>query len=826
MASNKTYTKVEIEAVQEGLNHYFPYEIGFISTPKTVDDKWSDLNGVFKWHGRDDFFTTLSEITKIERLSFAEIKSASGILEKMKAGAPETVVFKGAEDSPVQANRPGKEMLEQLERENQTKETLRKEVVEKSDQEVRSAIRRQQEIYTEQVKKAKVAKAALKDKKIYYKIEKVSVKDTPEVKDLKEQAGADPKRFVEDAANQFSNNPNLKNLSNTEAQIISKQAAVTSYEVLTDNSPLIQSVIISKIASDPEILNSISSPETREYFKNAAELLTNQKISQYELSKQLLDFSKIDGYENANDVKIEFSYIPRSGFKEFDLSDQIITPYVESLNQQNALFGNLSGLGESEIRSQILSSAGVRLESYVAKLPANSLLAKTYHSEAVQLGLTRLGIVEAAPWVAVEGSYVGNIAIMSGLGPAAGFVQAKTGIDLGVKLATKTGVKTAAEAGATVIAKTGVETAAKTGLKGAISKLTASLGSAAGPIGTALGWLGGEVLVKIAEKIPWHTVKKWSAAILGGTVFLTALPFIGLGGAVGAGLGATAISATLGGGLGGLTMSRVGSGIAGFFGAVAGATLGAIGGPILGILLGFPLIVVFILFIINSGAYVVPPTSLDSPFANGGGINIVCSKEKGPVGVPGPSSSSPIATRAWEITADLYQGFWCYWNRSPKAPPPHDQDFPNDTVDYPPSYPNEFNYSLFKTNPNGQEGGYGADDLFWCTWLIVKAYQESGTNISVQLWVPNMYNDFNARGKIVEAKKATPSNIVPGSVVFFHVTTGEVRLNHVAIVYSVDPGGMSIVQSNAPLKSQTINFKSGGGVGNLPYMNVEYFGLP
>jgi hypothetical protein len=631
MASNKIYTKVEIEAVQEGLNHYFPYEIGFISSPKIVDDKWSDLNRVFKWHGRDDFFTTLSEVTKVQKLSFAEIKSASGILEKMKAEAPKTADYKGAEDSPVQANRPGKEMLEQLEKENQTKEAQRKEVVEKSDQEVRSAIKRQQEIYTEQIEKAKVAEAALKNKKIYYKIEKASVKDAQEVQNLKEQAKANPQEYIKDATKQFRNNPSLKNLSKAEVEIISKQTAITSYEILSGNSPLIQSVIISRVASDPKIINSISNPETRKYFMNAAELLTNQKLSQYELSKQLFNFSKIDGYENINDVKIEFSYTPQPGFREFDMGEEIITPYIESLNQQDVLFGSLTGLGESEIKSQILSSAGVRLENYVAKLPANSLLAKTYHSEVVQLGLSQLGIIEAAPWVAVEGSYVGSIAVMSGLGPVAGFVQAKTGIDLGVKLAAKTGVKTATEAGATVIAKTGVETAAKTGLKGAISKLTASLGSAAGPIGTVLGWLGGEALVKIAEKIPWHTVKKWSAAILGGTVGLIALPMVGFGGAVGIGLGATALSASFGGGLGGFTLARAGQGIGSFFGALASAVLGAVGIPILTTFLVFPLVVIFILFMINSGAYIVPP-SLSSLGSENPYIDIVkTSDPKGPL---------------------------------------------------------------------------------------------------------------------------------------------------------------------------------------------------
>jgi hypothetical protein len=608
MATNKTYTKVEIEAIKEGLNHYFPYEVGDISSPKTVDDNWSDINKLFKWYGRDDFFTTLSEATGIQKLSFAEIKSASGRLEKMEAAAPEATEYKGSEDSPVSANRPGKEMLEQLEKEDQVKETQRKETVEQSNQDVRDAIKRKQEIYGQEIQKAKDAEAILKNKKIYYKVEKVPVEETQEIKNLKEQAEANPQKFIKDAEGQFRNNPNLKNLSGVEAQVVSQQAAVTGYEVLTGNSPLIQSAVISRIVSDPKILNSIPDVKTREYLKSAAEILTNQKISQYELSKQLMNFSKIDGYGNVNDIKIEISSTPQPGFKEFDLNEKITTPHIESLNQQNFLFDNLKGFGEGEIKSQILSTASVRLESYIAGLPAGSLLAKTYNSEIVQLGLSSLGFVEAAPWVAIEGSFVGKIAVGSGLGPAAGFIQAKTGINLGVKLAAKTGVKTAAEAGTAAVVEAGAATVAKTGFKAAFSKITASLGTAGGPIGIVLGWLGGEALVKIAEKIPWHKIKKWSAAIVGVTAGAITFPLLGLGGSIGVSLGATGISVALGAPLGGLSLTGIGNGIAFLSGIIARIVIGAALAPILSILIGFPLLIALILFIINSGAYMVPPS--------------------------------------------------------------------------------------------------------------------------------------------------------------------------------------------------------------------------
>ena len=160
----------------------------------------------------------------------------------------------------------------------------------------------------------------------------------------------------------------------------------------------------------------------------------------------------------------------------------------------------------------------------------------------------------------------------------------------------------------TVSTQAGGQIVAK-GLPAVLSKVFAFFASVGPVVGTAIGAFVGWAVGKIAEKIPWKKIKEWSAAILGGVAGLIALPFIGLGGALGIGLGTAGISAALGGGLGGLTLSGIGSGIADFFGALGGAFLGAVGTPILVTLLTFPVIVALILFIINSGAYVVPQIS-------------------------------------------------------------------------------------------------------------------------------------------------------------------------------------------------------------------------
>ena len=149
------------------------------------------------------------------------------------------------------------------------------------------------------------------------------------------------------------------------------------------------------------------------------------------------------------------------------------------------------------------------------------------------------------------------------------------------------------------LSKTATGVAVKTGLKAAI----ASLGLPGGPVGVALTWLATEVFAKLGSKIKQFITKhKQDIAIaglmlFGGGALMGSIPLMVLGGFI-------AIPSFIGG----ATLAGIGGSIFGLFGAIGGATLGAIAGPILFILLGFPVIVAFILFIINSGAYVVPPS--------------------------------------------------------------------------------------------------------------------------------------------------------------------------------------------------------------------------
>ena len=165
------------------------------------------------------------------------------------------------------------------------------------------------------------------------------------------------------------------------------------------------------------------------------------------------------------------------------------------------------------------------------------------------------------------------------------------------------------------------------------------LGFFTGPIGFIVTTIGAWLL----SKVDWSKVKKAAPYILG---FLTALifsPFIGFGGAIAAGVG---IGVLTGIASGGTSLGAVGAGIGVFFKSLGGIMVASIGTPLLVTLLVFPILVAFILFIINSGAYVVPLS--DSTFGRTSNPYIDVIKTPEP---PGPFTNKELPkTITYKIT--------------------------------------------------------------------------------------------------------------------------------------------------------------------------------
>lgn len=562
---------------------------------------------------------------------------------------------------------------------------------------------------------------------------------------------------------------------------------------------------------------------------------------------------------------------------QYGLGEVGLVKSAEWVAVENSFMGNvIVGTGNGRLGGVIQETTGVNLG--LARLPVEPVITNLEMGTFVGTGLVLYDTAEivagmpiyTAPTITALDFGAGAMA--SSLGVAGtesittftafgepvltsttawfGFTEATVAGEVGSAVATSAVATTTTAAAATTAATT--TTAAAAATTAGVTTATAAGGVAAAPatggaslVVAAAVAVGTVVIPKIVHKV--QDFFRENAPLILTAIGMGAGMVAGLasGGGLIAGAGIGALSGMSAGVVanGGITAIQAAtstflSTVSGIFGAISKAFLAAIGPPLIMILVVFPIIVSLILFIINNSAYIVPPTVPDSPFS---GISIggleadgLCSKEKGPVGVPGPSSSSVIANRAYELTFDLYKGFWCFWNRPPSNNPspngPTHPEFPDDTVNYRFHYPTLFDYSTYFSNPIPASGFQGT--LFWCTYLVIKSYNENGNSIPHSLFTPTMYDEFKAFDKIMPVSQANSSTVRPGMTVFFHVRTGQNRpgyecnCNHVGVVYSVDRGGFTFVQSNAPLKSQSANFNSAGVglVGGV--MEVKYFGLP
>jgi len=801
----KTY-KAAVEKYYQGLKHFYPkffnsnFE-GFITPIKPFVyggakiTRGQFIEEIIEFTGaKDDLAFAINKIIELHQLSDQEL--ARTVPQNLKGL--------------------------QVEAEKRSAEIKKTQIENK--QVVETAIKKQQEIYDAKIARAREVESKL-DKKLFVKVERVKAEATQEVNVLEEQAqanGPETARQVERILRSRVGKEIPKEYLDADI----KQASLSITENLQGST---QTAVITSLARNHEIIDQVIPDKAlADKLKGLTDALYTQKRSATELGKIIArnGFSGkftaevFDGYK----YKVEFSTTPKEGFTEFDLGE-IPRQSIETFGRQRS-FLDLKGFGEAEIRSQLYSKASIWLDSQIAKLPANSALAKVYSSKLVQASLSSFGMGTPVDWVATNS--FGRLAMSTGLGPTFGWLGELTGTGFGVT-AVASSVQTAATA--TMVAETGGIMASEAFLGGAGAAAAgagagATVGVAGGPaaivtvplfaaIGAAVGKFAGKLISKIQTFLRENKLTELAPAVL--MTGLVALPF-----GLGAGLGAGGVT------FGGLKLwnstpagrASFGRGVGEFSRVLGAVALASVGKPILITLLVFPVVVAFILFIINSGAYVVPPRPPESAFT-GIGVPVVCSDEKGPIGVAGPGSSSPIANRAWKITYDLYQGFWCFWNRSP-GNPPH-PDFPNDILTYPPGYPELFDYSLFKTNPNPSRSG--VQNLFWCTWLPIKAYTENGSKIGANIYTPDMYADFERRGKIIDKTQATPSNVKPGAVVFFDVANSLNRLDHVGVIYAVNQDGVAFVQSNAATKDDFIPFGT-SGLQDLPGIEVAHIGNP
>jgi hypothetical protein len=199
------------------------------------------------------------------------------------------------------------------------------------------------------------------------------------------------------------------------------------------------------------------------------------------------------------------------------------------------------------------------------------------------------------------------------------------------------------------------------------------------------------------------------------------------------------------------------------------------------------LFIIFTVYVVNTSGFVTPRGTMRSGIFSGGPVTN-CTPEYEPLSFPN-TAADPTTSRSWAIINNLHRGFWCFWNRSP-------------------DYPELFDNAAFQANPNPDPTYVETHGLnmFWCTWLIIKSYQETGVGICPDcLYVPNMRLWFESQGRYIPATTALVnlSRIKPGDVVFIAKDNSSrgVQGDHVGIVWQVNPDAIITVESNNSVKS-------------------------
>jgi murein DD-endopeptidase MepM/ murein hydrolase activator NlpD len=481
--------------------------------------------------------------------------------------------------------------------------TAKLEILEKEAEERQKAtakIREQVQAFIKQnqerLVRAQKIQETLKDKVVYAKVEKpeppkLTEKEQQAVATLKEAVKANPQQLTVDLAAEIKTRTKIDDL-------LAKQAALEVVQNLADPTIIDKTAILDRLAATPKA----TSPEVAEIATAVAVL----QAARYQTSREIISSafgenlaSHLLGPEDLSQIKVTFSGRPITGGQTFAL-EQIPQKYSESLERENTFVSGLKDFSQQEIKSQFLSRAGGWLEGQIAKLPSDSALAKLYSSSKIQATLSFIGIGKPIAWIGTTG--FGKLAVSTGFGPAFGWLGKVTGINFGVGI------------GKAAVTKVGAGLLAKTGLSATFAQIGAALGSWAPIVGTILGaiagWLVGKIIDPILRWIQKHKEDLTIAGILGlasGVIF-GSLPLVVLGSLF-----------AVPGILSGIGIGGIGAGIAGFFARLGGAFVVTIGTPIIITLVVFPVVVALILFIINSGAYLVPPQVSQIP----GGATIV-----------------------------------------------------------------------------------------------------------------------------------------------------------------------------------------------------------
>lgn len=597
------------------------------------------------WKNKKEFEKDIKFIT-----SASSIAEANKILEKKFL---ETSGSKEKENA--EANTPDKWAREQQESERVIREETLKETRVQAEKEVRESIEKKQQIYESQKLQTKLSEVAPKEirEKVLSELGDKTVYAVPE-KDIPEiQFNAKEAEFVELAKNDpvtfsqklseliIQQNPEIP--QETLVPLAQAVAADTTIAIVDPTAKVLPTGVFSSVAQASDVVANLSPDTVNEVAKSAA-IFTSFSESQETLYRSVLN--KAVGQNITNSVlgvpeqTYVLTYTPSDKGYRINLGQLQSNSYTfqqsPSYNMLNDPLTNnaksyasnkLKGLATSKIQSLATKGAFGNISKFATSKAFDSIAPFIgMQTNFTYVGTNVLGkaittfFPQFAPLMSSIASRLGiNIGI-SAIAPVAGEAAVVGGAVTaeGAANVIATGAKVAGKglnvALGNALAKGASWLLGKVGATALAAKVGAMVGTGVLPvIGTIIGAILGAVLGKLLQKIPW---KKIAPFLLGGLIGGAVFAFIGPVAGVVAGVAAFGATAAAGGSI---TLAGIGGGIASVFAAIGGLFVSAFLGPFLITIMGLVISTAFILFVINSGAYVVPATS-----SGGGGTNITC----------------------------------------------------------------------------------------------------------------------------------------------------------------------------------------------------------
>lgn len=665
MATINDLKKIETNTLQkilEACEKSFPKELNLEEFYGEGQTTWSipEIGIVYKnTKSKNDLLNFVETLTDTKNIRYAY----ATIFEEVENRKSESKEAPRPEDQT--RTTLSEDELKQFQEEQIALETKRKETILKSDKNVGEAIKRKKELYEierirEEITKAKQTKQELIDKIIYARIEtpeepKLTEKEEKDLNLLRKLAKNSPQKLVEDMSQTIENKlikSNIDNLPKDEIKIISKNTATEIVQRLANpeviNEISSQTAIFTNLANDNVIVPKIITKKTaQEGIKKAATTISAYRIIpnviEREISKTVIGekFTQVLFGPTPDQIKIEFFDKPTEDITHEINLEKLNDNYINIQENQNILLDTVSDFGKSEARSYVLNKVSTAIETKIASLPAESTIKSLYSTAEVRGILANYGLARPVTWEStnvfgkivldyfpeiapifsglskitgigfgITSSYVAPIIFISeGSTTIAGVAayEAATLTSLPIYGATTSFFSTEVGAGIITQATTQATTQAiaQTTTKvagGLLPAIFASLSTVAGWITFGISTIVGFILGKLLEKVNWKKVKE----------YLLPLAAIGGGLLIGGPVGLTLIA---GGGLVAAGAIRGGIGVGVFF-ARLGMAIGSISiriaTPVIITLLIIPPLVAFIMFVINSGAYLVPPSSLGS----------------------------------------------------------------------------------------------------------------------------------------------------------------------------------------------------------------------